>query len=97
MITIWRILQKEVGKAEKKKKRKMKMNKQSKESTWDRFSQGGVFLAGLYVALLILGILVRLMFFSEAQNTSIVPENDTIAAADIVTTVADAEQTTLVL
>lgn len=56
------------------------MAKRSKEGIWERFSRTGVILILLYVMFIILGFAVRLLFFSDRQTTSIVPDQNVASA-----------------
>ncbi len=57
------------------------MAKQSNKGIWERFSRTGVILVLLYVMFIILGFAVRLLFFSDQKQSSIVPDNNVIASA----------------
>ncbi len=56
------------------------MARRSKEGVWERFSKTGVVLVVLYLMFIILGFAVRLLFFSDEHNSSIVPDADIVSA-----------------
>ena len=58
------------------------MAKRSKEGFWDKFSRTGVILILLYVMFIILGFAVRLLFFSDKKQSSIIPQNQVVASAE---------------
>lgn len=75
------------------------MAKRSKEGFWERFSRTGVILILLYVMFIILGFAVRLLFFSNQQTTSIIPDQNVVSAegtaarTDVGTTAPESEST----
>ena len=58
------------------------MAKRSKEGFWDKFSRTGIILILLYVMFIILGFAVRLLFFSDKKQSSIIPQNQVVASAE---------------
>lgn len=56
------------------------MAKRTKDTIWERFSRTGVILILVYVMFLILGFAVRLLFFSDKQSSSILPNNNVVSA-----------------
>ncbi len=56
------------------------MAKRTKEGFWDRFSRTGVILVLLYVLLLIIGFSIRLIFFSDSSDSSIIPDSTVVSA-----------------
>lgn len=58
------------------------MAKRTKEGFWDRFSRTGVILMLLYLLFIVLGFAVRLLFFSDRNSTSIIPQNQVVASAE---------------
>lgn len=59
----------------------MTMAKQAKGRGWERFSRTGIILILIYVMVIILGFAVRLLFFSDEQTASIVPEDTAAVSA----------------
>lgn len=58
------------------------MSKQTKRKGWERFSRVGIILILLYLMLIILGFAIRLLFFSDQQAVSIVPEDSGVISAE---------------
>ncbi len=57
------------------------MASRKKEGVWERFSRAGVILVLIYVMCIILGFAVRLLFFSDKHNSSILPDANTVIAS----------------
>ncbi len=62
------------------------MAKKTKSKGWERFSRVGIVLILLYIMLIVLGFAVRLLFFSDKQTASIVPDDGTVVSAERNTT-----------
>lgn len=58
------------------------MAKRSQSRGWKIFSRVGITLILLYLMLIILGFAVRLLFFSDKQTASIVPDRNAVASAE---------------
>ncbi len=54
----------------------------SREGMWDKFSRIGIVLVLLYVLFIILGFTVRLIFFHDENNMSIVPDSYNVVSAE---------------
>ncbi len=61
----------------------------AKAQVWEKFSRVGVMLMIMYVALILMGLLVRVIFFPNSQKTSIVLENNAIVAVDDSSTITE--------
>lgn len=58
------------------------MAKQTRKRGWERFSRAGLILILIYIMLIILGFAVRLLFFSDKQTSSIVPDDTAAVSAE---------------
>ena len=56
------------------------MSRRTKEGLWERFSKMGVVLIVLYLMFIILGFAIRLLFFSEEHDSSIIPDANVVSA-----------------
>lgn len=68
------------------------MADRSKGNFWEKFSKVGIIIVVLYLLCLVLGFSIRLIFFSDEDETSIVPD-DNAASAEGTSESAETEET----